>query len=680
MPVDAAPTLYLPLSVCESLDTSGASSVASVSTVSTPSGREIVVVGSTDGHIYVVSGTCSSQRVAASETPGAVVWRVLATARPSASAASETDRQNLLEHGEWDCPAHHRIQSVVAVTSSCGLPVGATSPGTSPQPSLGGSIRSAVLRTPPKEKPHHDDNMPDYLLIVVLSVQRAAKTSMVHVYMVPDINAVLDPPVASDNVNLERHHLFPAVEWRRMLIPGPQQPLRMFLDRSFGQPVGLEGGGAATAMDGCDADAHHIIISAMELDPATPHILHAALGVITLPFSGLHGSTPPGLQWVSPAASSSENAAGSFQRLSWVVARSLLRATSSPISALCLLMFDTNVFVAVAGCVDGRVVVVQLDASTSPSEGNLLSLVRCAGPVADCLAFQARVQLTFPVPNAVLDELESSRFGSKCYEEDRQMRRVLVLDSSGKVLMLVIKNLFATAQIVVDASKLPDYAFNVDAKLAPEFVASVLHGKGKGGPPNASTAPARRTPGFPDIALGIQNRLSAVSKFFRSYQSKLLTRPEVSEVQPHPTAGKIGMSQSPQMSSSFVEFLVSSASTKGDETTGALLAAGPIAIAQCDVNGDGLYELVITTMGRFVALYRFLPESGTFVCMEVAEAPTHLFFCKQVRLWSHTAVPAWVMCGPNHILVHCGPTLRDIVASRAFLLERCLVGESLLET
>jgi hypothetical protein len=678
--VEPSQQLYLPVSLCEALETSGASSVGSVATVTTPSGQELVIVGSSDGHVYVVSGApMSLQDGQRHTTQGSVSWKLLATENGLLDVDNEPRQRR------WECPVHQRIQSLVAISSSAVTTTqnkinvqpmaGMGSPGGSPSTSLAGSMHNPphpnLLDTPVRPGPPAGG---DELIILVLSVQRATKTAMVHVYFVPNIDAMLKD--SHDDGDSEGRHVFPVIEWRRMMVPAGQAfPLRMFVDKSFAIPVGRERAGDAF-------DAHHVLISGMEVDSAAPHVLRGALGIITLPYSGVLGSTPPALHWLNSTASPVASPGLSEQRhcLSWVVAQAVMQIVAAPVSALSLLSLggEGSPLIVVAGCVDGEVIAVSLPPLDSPTAsleggGTTLVCIRCSGPVADLLVYHPRVNLTFPIPNAVLDELEECRY-SRVVEDDR-LRRVIVLDSSGKVLMLAFQKR-SPVDVRVTITKLPDYTTVAEAKIAPDFVAAVLNdAKAAGQAPHPKALPTpsqRRLGAFPDMALGIQNRLAAVSNFFRN-QNKIQPAAEIlasanrlSEERRHMPHLSISAEMPPIAAQS--------------DSMGALLGAGPIAISQCDVNGDGLYELVITTMGRFVALYRFQPESGTFVCVEAAEAPTHLFFCKQVRLWAHTAVPAWVMCGPSHILAHCGSTLRDIIASRAFLLERCLVGESLLET
>ncbi|CUG92654.1 Hypothetical protein, putative [Bodo saltans] len=693
--IDPSQQLYLPVSLCEALETSGASSVASIATVTTPSGQELVIVGSSDGHVYVVSGSSqqSHETLPKHKTTPSVSWRLLATEHRLFESDTNESRSQ-----RWEVPVHQRIQSLVAISSSSSnnkgnsssihtthqaAAAGTDSTGGSPSTSLVGSMQNPVhptlLDTPVRPGP---PGAGDDLYILVLSVQRATKTAMVHVYFVPNIDSLL-----SRHDDGGEKHLFPAMEWRKMMVPAGQAfPLRMFVDKSFSIPVGLERSGDAP-------DAHHILLSGMEMDSAAPHVLTGAVGIITLPFTGVLGSTPPALHWLTPSSTSSSSPVGSPNRneqkycLSWMIARAVMKVVAAPIIALSVLTLggEGAPMIVVAGCVDGEVVAVQLPPTDTPTlsidgGANTVVCIRCSGPVADLLVYHPRVHLTFPIPNAVLDELEECRYNRQLVVEDDHLRRVIVLDSSGKVLMMVFQKKSAT-DVSVTITRLPDYTTVAEAKVAPEFVASVLADSTKSGgqaPSNSKAAPAapsqRRLAAFPDMALGIQNRLAAVSNFFRN-QDKLQPAADILAS----AASTSESHQTPHMSSS-AEHSTISITSQRDNMLGALLGAGPIAISQCDVNGDGLYELVITTMGRFVALYRFLPESGTFACIEAAEAPTHLFFCKQVRLWSHTAVPAWVMCGPSHILAHCGSTLRDIIASRAFLLERCLVGESLLET
>lgn len=617
---------FLPMPLCEAVDVPGVCSLSAVATAAV-CGRDIVFVGSNDGFVYCLCGEAG--RVSVERSSSIVTKRLCVS-----TGAEGVEAVNL-----------SRIQSLAVSASTARL------------------------------------NGDSTVTIVVASVLHDLQGCQLNVF---------DAAAA----NLLGHVSGSAVAALRLTYDFSPNvvPLRLFL-------------------------LSEVLPSSFDLDDDSHTIQHS----FVLSASTFHGFEASPAMWLVACRSDdglvTVGALSDAEPLTGAVA-AVGKLVSAAVPAAVLAVYSYSVpnterpcGVVWFGCVNGLVVIAAVCQRKNGWDCEVLSTLRGAGPITNIKGFEPSVRMPFDRPAGVAKALGGLQVSSAAASPVPPM--VLVVDSSGKVICAKVDVREGSGGeqgkmlAGLTTSLLPDYVAIVEAKLVSSTVvpnSSTVDTSLQAAAPPSGSDPLVPIKGvslrqasaqlprsqkshshspFPGIVSGIQRfvRLFRKVEGRRSSAAPTELGAPVLE-QPCLVLGSTPshaldptMSASPSGSALLARSLDSGSGDRlGDsDLGGALLGMGPVALSVADVNGDGISEVIISTLGRFVAIYRYDPDRDAFSCIEAVETPTHMYSCSLIVPWENTSSKAWVLCGPSHVLVQCNTFLRYHVLARAALIEKMLV-------
>ena len=84
---------------------------------------------------------------------------------------------------------------------------------------------------------------------------------------------------------------------------------------------------------------------------------------------------------------------------------------------------------------------------------------------------------------------------------------------------------------------------------------------------------------------------------------------------------------------------------------GNVLSRGPTSVCIIDFNGDGINEMVLSTMGRALVFCSYDASSCKYTICGTQTAPTQMFFMHVLKAEYPDKEDLLVLCGPRHVLV-----------------------------